>query len=53
MSQKTYRSGVLGALMDELERATGELVQILEALTDDELLSVRNPGAAGPALGRE
>lgn len=35
----------MGALMDELERATGELEQLIERLTDREFEVVRDPGA--------
>lgn len=40
-----YRNGAVGALMDEFERATEELTQLIEDLTDDEFETVRNPGA--------
>jgi uncharacterized damage-inducible protein DinB len=31
---KTYRPGALGALMDEYERASGELTRLVEGITD-------------------
>lgn len=40
-----YRSGVLGALADELERATGELARLVAGLTDEEFEVVRYPEA--------
>jgi hypothetical protein len=39
---KTYRSGPVGALMDEYERAAGELVGILNGITDEEYERVRD-----------
>lgn len=39
---KTYRKGAVGALMDEYERATAELVRILEGLSDEEYERVRD-----------
>jgi hypothetical protein len=32
----TYRTGPVGALMDEYERAVGELIRVLEPLADDD-----------------
>jgi uncharacterized damage-inducible protein DinB len=40
--RKTYRKGAVGALMDEYERATSELVRILEGLSDEEYERVRD-----------
>ncbi len=40
-----YRNGALAALVDEFERSTKELVQIIEELTDDEFRTVRKPEA--------
>lgn len=44
-SRQSYREGALGALMDELERAAGELRQLVEKLTDEELEATRDPEA--------
>lgn len=38
----TYRQGATGALMDEYERAVGELAFILEAISDDNYTHVRD-----------
>jgi uncharacterized damage-inducible protein DinB len=38
----TYRSGALGALMDEYERASGELARLLNEVTDAEFELVRD-----------
>lgn len=40
---KSYRRGVLGALMDELERAADALVGLIRGLTEDDFNAVRNP----------
>lgn len=40
-----YGRGALGALVDEFERATGELVQIVEELTEEQFRTVRDPAA--------
>jgi uncharacterized damage-inducible protein DinB len=37
---KTYRSGAIGALMDEYERAAGELRRLVEQITDEEFVRV-------------
>jgi uncharacterized damage-inducible protein DinB len=34
--EKTFREGNIGALMDEYERAAGELVRVVENLSDDD-----------------
>ena len=39
---KTYRTGAVGALMDEYERAATELVSILEKITDEEFERIRD-----------
>ena len=39
---KTYRTGAVGALMDEYERAAAELVSILEKITDEEFERIRD-----------
>ncbi len=43
--KKIHRTGPLGALMDELERATAELVQLISGLSDSEFELVRDPEA--------
>lgn len=43
---KIYRNGHVGALMDEYERAAGELAGLLDGLSDEEYELVRNPDAA-------
>jgi uncharacterized damage-inducible protein DinB len=40
---QTYRTGPLGALIDEYERATGELSGIVAPLSGDDLDLVRDP----------
>jgi uncharacterized damage-inducible protein DinB len=40
---KTYRKGAVGAMMDEYERAAGELVRVVERLSDAEFEVVRDP----------
>src|SRR5215471_3762768 len=42
MTTKTYRQGAVGALMDEYERAAGELVSILSGITDEEFERIRD-----------
>jgi uncharacterized damage-inducible protein DinB len=42
---KIYRSGPIGALMDEYERAAGELIAIVEAISDEEYEIFRNAEA--------
>ena len=39
---KTYRKGPVGALMDEYERASAELVSILTGISDDEYERIRD-----------
>jgi uncharacterized damage-inducible protein DinB len=39
---KTFRSGALGALMDEYERASGDLIRILDGMTDAEYELLRD-----------
>jgi hypothetical protein len=39
---KTYRKGAVGAMMDEYERAAGELSRILEGLSDEAYELVRD-----------
>jgi uncharacterized damage-inducible protein DinB len=39
---KTFRAGALGALMDEYEPASGDLIRILDGLTDAEYESLRD-----------
>jgi uncharacterized damage-inducible protein DinB len=43
---KTYRNGPIGALMDEYERAAGELVALIEGISDEQYELVCNPEAA-------
>ena len=40
---KTYRTGAVGALMDEYERASEELLGILDGITDEEYARIRDP----------
>lgn len=39
---KTYRQGAAGAMMDEYERATGELTRIMESISDEEFERIRD-----------
>lgn len=39
---KTYRPGPLGALMDEYERASGDLTRLLNGITDSEFELLRD-----------
>jgi len=39
---KTYRQGAVGAMMDEYERATGELTRIMESISDEEFERIRD-----------
>ena len=41
-AMKTYRQGWLGALMDEYERAAGELAQVVTGISDEEYGLVRD-----------
>lgn len=38
--RKTYRSGAIGALMDEYERAASELERLVEQIPDDDFVRV-------------
>ena len=38
--RKSYRSGALGALMDEYERAASELMRLVEQIPDDDFVRV-------------
>jgi hypothetical protein len=40
---RAYRPGGVGALMDEYERAAGELVRVVEGLSDAEFEALRDP----------
>lgn len=46
-----HRSGAVGALMDEYERAVGELVRVLEGLSVETYELECNPAGAGEGLG--
>jgi uncharacterized damage-inducible protein DinB len=39
---RTYRKGPVGAMMDEYERASGELIGILEGISDEEYGRIRD-----------
>jgi hypothetical protein len=39
---KTYRQGPVGALMDEYERASEELIRVLEGISDEEFERIRD-----------
>jgi hypothetical protein len=39
---KTYRKGAVGAMMDEYERAIGELVPIIESISNEEYERIRD-----------
>lgn len=39
---KTYRQGAVGALMDEYERASEELIRMMESISDEEYERVRD-----------
>lgn len=41
--KKTYRSGGVGAMMDEYERAASDLVRIVSGISDDEFERIRDP----------
>ncbi|HYI85055.1 MAG TPA: DinB family protein [Acetobacteraceae bacterium] len=47
---KVYRQGPLGALIDEYERAAGELARLVEGLSDEEYELVRDPGNEFPSV---
>jgi uncharacterized damage-inducible protein DinB len=38
--RKSYRSGAIGALMDEYERAASELARLVEQITDDDYVRI-------------
>lgn len=40
MTRKAYRSGAIGALMDEYERAAEELTRLIERIPDDDFVRV-------------
>lgn len=40
---RPYRTGPLGALMDEYERAAREVAEVVAALSDDDFARVRDP----------
>src|SRR5262249_47221332 len=35
-TRKEYRNGAIGALMDEYERATSEMVRVIQSISDNE-----------------
>jgi uncharacterized damage-inducible protein DinB len=39
---KTYRTGAVGALMDEYERAVAELTRVLESISEEEYERIRD-----------
>lgn len=39
---RTFRSGALGALMDEYERAAGDLMQLVESVADSDFEIIRD-----------
>lgn len=41
--KRTYRSGAVGALLDEYERAASELLAIIDSINDSEFELVRDP----------
>ena len=43
MMRKSYRSGAIGALMDEYERAASELARLVESIPDEEFTRVVDP----------
>lgn len=45
---KTYRKGPVRALMDEYERAVGELVPLIEGLSDEEYEFAGRRGGSDP-----
>ncbi len=46
--KKTYRSGGVGAMMDEYERAASDLTLIVSALSDAEFERIRDPHTTDP-----
>lgn len=42
-NNQVYRNGPVGALQDEYERATGEIIEILRHLSPSEYLVIRDP----------
>lgn len=47
---KVYRQGPLGALIDEYERAAGELARLVVGLSDEEYELVRDPENEFPSI---
>ena len=47
-SKKEYRSGPLGSLMDEYERALGELKILLGSLSENDYIRISNPSSPDP-----
>lgn len=45
---RTFRPGAVGALMDELERATGELSSLIATLDEEAFSKVRDAAAPDP-----
>ena len=43
---KAYRDGAIGALLDEHERAAGELLRVLEPLDDEAFRVIRDPATS-------
>src|ERR671921_339148 len=41
--RESYRSGAIGALMDEYERAASELARLVERISDDDFARVVDP----------
>src|SRR5947208_16504706 len=46
--KKLYRPGPLGSLMDEYERALGELKNLLGSLSENDYLRISNPSSPDP-----
>jgi uncharacterized damage-inducible protein DinB len=42
VATKTYRKGAVGAMMDEYERAAGELIRVLESISDEDYEKIRD-----------
>jgi len=42
MATRTYRTGSVGAMMDEYERASEELIRVLESISDEDYERVRD-----------
>jgi uncharacterized damage-inducible protein DinB len=47
---KAYRPSVVGALVDEYERAASELARIVESISDEDYEMVRAPEAEFPSI---